>query len=111
MMMNGILLILGCLMEQVCIMIITIPLFMPLVRAFGFDPLWFGVLMLINMEVAVNSPPFGLILFVMKGIAPEGVTMTDVYKAAIPFVLLEVIALIFVMLFPWIGTWLPSLMG
>ncbi len=110
-MMNVILLILGCLMEQVCIMIITIPLFMPLVHAFGFDPLWFGILMLINMEVAVNSPPFGLILFVMKGIAPKGVTMTDVYKAAIPFVLLEVVALIAVMLFPSIGTWLPSFMG
>src|SRR4030042_6751021 len=80
-MMNVILLILGCLMERVCIMIITIPLFMPLVHAFGFDPLWFGILMLINMEVAVNSPPFGLILFVMKGTAPPGVTMTAVYKA------------------------------
>ncbi len=110
-MMNVILLILGCLMEQVCIMIITIPLFMPLVHVFGFDPLWFGILMLINMEVAVNSPPFGLILFVMKGIAPPGVTMTDVYKAAIPFVLMEILALVIVMLFPKIGTWLPSLMG
>jgi tripartite ATP-independent transporter DctM subunit len=108
--MNVILLILGCLMEQVCIMIITIPLFMPIIKALGFDPLWFGILMLINMEIAVNSPPFGLILFVMKGVAPVGTTMTEVYEAAIPFVLLEVLALAIVMVFPAIGLWLPSLM-
>ena len=104
------LLILGCLMEQVCIMIITIPLFMPIVKALGFNELWFGILFLINMEIAVASPPFGLILFVMKGVAPEGTTMTEIYKAAIPFVLLEVLALALVMIFPIIGLWLPSFM-
>jgi tripartite ATP-independent transporter DctM subunit len=108
--MNIILLILGCLMEQVCIMIITIPLFMPIIKAMGVNELWFGIQFLINMEIAVASPPFGLILFVMKGVAPEGTTMTDIYKAAIPFVLLEVLALTLVIIFPIIGLWLPSFM-
>lgn len=108
--MQLILLILGCLMEQVCIMIITIPLFMPIIKTLGFNELWFGILFLINMEIAVASPPFGLILFVMKGVAPEGTTMTEIFKAALPFVLLEVLALALVMIFPIIGLWLPSFM-
>ena len=80
--MVGIFLFLGCFMEQLAIMMLTLPFMMPVVRALGFDPLWFGVLVLITLEIATLTPPFGLVLFVMKGAAPPDVSMIDIYRAA-----------------------------
>jgi len=77
--MQSLVLVLGCLMDQVAIMMITLPIFMPVVTALGFHPVWFGVLYLLNMEIASTSPPFGMSLFVMKGVAPENTTMGDIY--------------------------------
>ena len=102
------LIILGCFMEQVCMMMITIPLYMPIVKALGFNPLWFGVLMLVNLEIAATTPPFGLNLFVMKGVAPMETTMGDIYKAALPFILFDLVALTLIIAFPGIALWLPA---
>lgn len=105
-----VLLILGCFMEQVCMMMITIPMFMPLIQRLGFEPLWFGIMMLITLEIAATSPPFGLNLFVMKGVAPVGTSMTEIYLAALPYIGCDLVALTTVACFPSLVLYLPSLM-
>jgi TRAP-type C4-dicarboxylate transport system permease large subunit len=97
-------------MEQISIMMITLPVYMPVIRALGFDDVWFGILMLINIEIALTTPPFGMICFVMKGVAPGDTSMIDVYKAAFPFIVCDVIATILLILFPGIVTFLPNIM-
>lgn len=108
--MVGIYLFLGCFMEQLAIMMLTLPFMMPVVRALGFDPLWFGVLILITLEIATLTPPFGLILFVMKGAAPPDVSMTDIYRAAAPFIICDLIVLAVMIASPEFALWLPRLM-
>lgn len=107
--MQFVVLILGAFIEQVSIMMITLPMFMPLVTTFGFDPVWFGIVMLINLELAMLSPPFGMLLFVMKGVAPPDITMGDIYKSAIPFAALDLVAMAILIVFPPVATWLPYL--
>ena len=92
------------------IVLITAPIFFPIVTSLGFDPLWFAILFVINMELAFLTPPFGFNLFYMKAVVPPGVTMWDIYRSATPFVLLMMIGLAICMIFPGIITWLPSLM-
>lgn len=101
-------LILGCLMDAGAIMMITIPLYVPIVCALGFDPVWFGVVFMVNMELAFLTPPFGFNLFYMKGIVPKGITMGDIYRSIIPFVLIQLTGLIIVLVFPQIIMWLPN---
>ncbi|MGE4335439.1 MAG: TRAP transporter large permease subunit [Pigmentiphaga sp.] len=105
-----ILLVLGCFLDQVSMAMITIPLFVPLAQAVGIDLLWLGVVYLLTMEIAFLTPPFGLLLFVMKGVAPREIGMGTVYRAALPFVLLEMLVLVAVLFYPQIGLWLPSIM-
>jgi tripartite ATP-independent transporter DctM subunit len=105
-----IILLLGTFMEQVSMMMITIPIYMPVIVALGFDPIWFAVLMLLNLEMAMSTPPFGILLFVMKGVAPEGTRMMDIVTAALPFLICDFIAMIILILFPKIVTLLPSMM-
>jgi tripartite ATP-independent transporter DctM subunit len=105
-----ILLFLGAFMDQVSMIMITLPFFIPLAQAIGLDLLWFGVLLLIVMEISFTTPPFGLLLYVMKGVAPPSITMGQVYAAAAPFIVLEIIVLTLIVLFPEIATWLPSVM-
>jgi tripartite ATP-independent transporter DctM subunit len=105
-----ILFILGMFMEPLSIMMVTLPLFMPLVRAIGFDPVWFAVIMLLNMEMAGTTPPFGLMMFVMKGVAPPDTTIGDIYKAGLPFIACDWVALLLLIAFPSLALWLPSLM-
>lgn len=109
--MEIIILFLGCLMDVVSIMMITLPIFVPVVRQLGYDDVWYAVTYLINIEIAGISPPFGLSLFVMKGVAPKGTTMADVYKAAIPFILCSLATMTLILIFPQIVLWLPSLTG
>ncbi len=109
-MMQIIVLILGSFMEQVSIMMITLPIFMPLVTVLKIDPIWFGVLMLINLDMGMLTPPFGMILFVMKGVAPKDVTMGDIIKAGLPFLILEGTAMAIIMIFPAIATVMPNVM-
>lgn len=106
--MLGIVVVMGCFMEQVSIMMITIPIFMPIVGAMGIHPIWFTVLMLVCLEIGQLTPPFGLALFVMKGVAPKDISMTDVYKAATPFVACNFIGVALIIAFPALATWLPG---
>jgi tripartite ATP-independent transporter DctM subunit len=108
--MQIVILFLGCFMDVVSIMMITLPIFVPVVETLGFNPVWFAVIFLINIEVAGISPPFGLSLFVMKGVAPPDTTMGDIYRAALPFCGLSLIAMALIMAFPAIALWLPGLM-
>ena len=108
--MQIVLLILGTFMEPLTIMMLTIPIYFPIIQALGYSPLWFGTVMLLNMEMATTSPPFGLVLFVMKGVAPKGTTMGDIYKAALPFLACDAVAMAAIMAFPALVLWLPGLM-
>lgn len=101
--------LLGCLMDDTVIVLITAPLYVPIAVSLGFDPVWFGVLMIVNLQMAVLTPPYGFALFYFKAIAPPGTTMTDLYRSIIPFIGLQLICLIICMLFPQIITWLPGL--
>ncbi len=101
---------LGMFIEQTSIVIVTIPIFMPIVRSMGWDPIWFGAIMVLNLEMATISPPFGLSLFVMKGIASPGTTMGDIYRAALPFIGLNLIVMAIMIAVPATVLWLPGLM-
>lgn len=100
--------ILGCFMDEITILFLTIPVYMPILAGFGYDPVWFGVLFIVNMQMAYLTPPFGLTLFYMRGIAPPGVTLVDIYRSIIPFVAIQAVVLILVLLFPQLSLWLPD---
>ena len=105
-----VLLIMGTFLEAMPIIMITLPIFIPIIQALGFDPIWFGAMMLLTIEMGLTTPPFGLILFVVRGLAPKGVTMMDVYKAGIPFLLCDLFVLVILFAFPQVALWLPGLM-
>jgi tripartite ATP-independent transporter DctM subunit len=107
--MQVLLLFLGCFMDNLSMVMIAIPIFLPIVNALHFDTLWFALIMLINMEMANTTPPFGLLLFVMKGVAPKDTTMADIYKAGVPFLLCDTAVMVLVMVFPQIALYLPGL--
>ena len=109
-MMQALLLVLGTFMEPMAIMMVTLPVFMPIVNSVGFNPLWFGAIMLLNMEMATLSPPFGLSLFAMKGVAPPDTTMGDIYWASLPFLALDLVAMAVMMIYPPLSLWLPGKM-
>jgi tripartite ATP-independent transporter DctM subunit len=104
------LLFLGCFIEPLSMMMLTLPFFMPVARAAGLDLIWFGVVMLVMLEVSFITPPFGLLLFVMRGLAPPGTTTATVYRAALPYFLLHILAVALILAFPFIATGLPKLM-
>ncbi|MBO9453021.1 TRAP transporter large permease subunit [Tropicibacter sp. R16_0] len=106
--MFAVLLILGMFMEQISMMLLTVPIFFPLATSLGFDPIWFGLIMLLALEISFTTPPFGLLLFVMKGVAPADTTMRDIYTAAIPFIVCSLILVTLLILFPSLATWLPG---
>jgi tripartite ATP-independent transporter DctM subunit len=106
--MMGILLFLGCFMDWVGIFMLTIPLFGPIVRQLGFDPIWFGVLVAVNMQLSFLSPPFGYSLFFLKGVAPEGVTTRDIWWGAMPFLGLMLLGVFLCLVFPDIILVLPK---
>ncbi len=108
--MQLILFVLGMFFDPTGIVLLTAPIFFPIITSLGFDPLWFAILFVINMELAYLTPPFGFNLFYMKAVVPPGITMMDIYKSQTPFVLLMILGLILCMVFPGIITWLPSLM-
>ncbi|MBI5442645.1 MAG: TRAP transporter large permease subunit [Deltaproteobacteria bacterium] len=105
-MMQILLILLGTFLESLAIMMITIPIYIPIIKTLGFDPYWFCAIFLINMELATISPPYGLVLFTMKGVAPK-YSMKDIFSASIPFNLLDALALALVMIFPKIALFLP----
>jgi tripartite ATP-independent transporter DctM subunit len=103
-----VLFLLGMVLDPVGIMLITLPVFLPVVTALGFDPIWFGIMFIINMEIGYQTPPFGFNLFYLKGIVPKGITMGDIYSSVVPYTLVMIFGLILVMIFPGLATWLPS---
>ncbi|MFQ5913031.1 MAG: TRAP transporter large permease subunit [Nitrospinota bacterium] len=108
--MQVVLIFLGMFIEQTSIVLVTIPIYMPIVSTMGWDPIWFGAIMLLNLELATISPPFGMSLFVMKGIASPDTTMGDIYRAALPFVGLNIVVMAIMIIFPAVVLWLPGLM-
>ena len=89
---------------------ISLPIFMPVILNLGFNTVWFAIAMLLNIQLGMISPPFGMSLFVMKGVAPPGTTMGDIYRAALPFFILNLVGMALIIAFPTIALWLPSLM-
>jgi len=111
-MMQVIMLLLGFIIDEFIIVLMCAPLFTPIVVSLGYDPIWFGILMILNIEIAVQTPPYGFALFYLKGIAPPGVTMGEIYRSVVPFVCIKLGVLILCMLMPELVLWLPNkLMG
>lgn len=108
--MMAILLFLGCFVDQVSMIMITLPFFIPLAQTADINLLWFGVLMLIAMEISFTTPPFGLLIYVLKGVAPPHITIRQVYMAALPFIGLELLVLALIVIWPAVATWLPNIM-
>ena len=100
---------LGMLLDPGAIIMICTPVFVPVIKSLGFDAVWFGVIFIINMEMGYLTPPFGFNLFYMKSIVPPSISMVDIYKSVFPFVLLQGLCIVLVVLFPQLALWLPSL--
>ena len=105
------LIFLGIFVDQVSMMLITLPVFMPIVQRLDIDLIWFGVLYLICMQLGLLLPPHGLLLMTMKGVAPKEVTMTHIFRAVVPYVAMSLVLLVIIIVFPAIATWLPNLLG
>ena len=105
-----ILIALGMFMDAVSMMLITVPIFFPLAQQLGFDLIWFGLFVLMTFEMAGTTPPFGLLLYVMLGVAPKGTTLFQVASAAFPFLICDAILIVILIFWPGLALWLPSLM-
>ncbi len=105
--MQFILIFLGCFIDWVGIIMLCVPIFGPIIRHLGFDPVWFGVLFAVNLQVSFLSPPFGYALFYLKGVAPPEISTVDIWKSSAPFIGLQILGVISVMIFPEIILWLP----
>jgi len=108
--MLGILLLLGTIMDSISMMLLTVPFYMPIAQALGIDTVWLGVLMLFAIEISGMTPPFGMVLFAMKGVAPPGTTMKMIYNAVTPFIIIELLLLCAIIAVPDLATFLPSLL-
>lgn len=100
--------IMGCVTEEITMMCLTLPIYAPILASYGFDPVWFGVLFMINMQIGYLSPPFGYCLFYLKGVAPPEITTMDLYKSVWPFILIQATVVLLVIFFPQLTLWLPS---
>lgn len=109
--MIAIVLVLGSFMESVPIIMIVTPIFVPVVDLMGWDPVWFAILVLMSLQVGLTTPPFGMLLFVLKGVVGRDATMGDMYKAAAPFILCDLLLMFAIWQWPAIATWLPSTVG
>jgi tripartite ATP-independent transporter DctM subunit len=107
--MQVVLLIMGCFMDSAAIILLTMPIFVPAIISLGFDPVWFGAISVLNIEVGLITPPFGVALYTMKAVAPSKYTMSDVINSVAPFIFLQVLAIGLCMIFPSIPLWLPGL--
>ncbi len=107
--MFAILLVLGMFMDQLSMMLLTVPIFFPLAQTLGFDLIWFAVIILLALEISFTTPPFGLLLFVMKGVSAPGTTMRDIYVSALPFMACAIVLVGLLIIWPEIALWLPGL--
>ncbi len=106
--MLSVLIFLGLFLDEIGIILLCVPVFLPIIKALDYDPLWFGVLFMITAQMAYITPPFGYTLFYLKGVLPKGVSMGTVYRGVIPFFLLQLGVLILFILYPDLVTWLPG---
>ena len=106
--MFGVLLVLGMFMDQISILLITIPVFFPLAKALGYDVVWFGIVVLLALEMSLTTPPFGLLLFLMLGVAPKGTTLPQVALAATPYLVSDALLLMILIAFPAVALYLPG---
>lgn len=102
-----ILIIMGFFMDWIGIMLLTMPVFVPAIVALGYDPVWFGILFCMNMQISYLSPPFGPACFYLKGVAPPEISLDDIFRAVLPFIGLQILGMVLVILFPDIALWLP----
>jgi len=107
--MMGIVFMMGMFIDWAAILLVTVPIFLPIAMELGFDPLWFAILMCVNLQTSFLTPPFGYALFYFAGVAPPGYTMMHIYRGIIPFVILQVIGLLVIGFFPQLATYLPDL--
>ena len=107
--MFAILLVLGMFMDQLSMMLLTVPIFFPLAAQLGFDTIWFGLIVLLALEISFTTPPSGLLLFVMKGVAPPGTTMREIYVAGFPFIACVLVLVLILVAFPGLALFLPNL--
>lgn len=108
--MQALLLLLGMVLDTVGIIMITAPIFVPIVTKLGFDPVWFGILFIVNMEIGFLTPPFGYNIFYLRGVAPAGVTMVDIYRSVLPFIALMLVGVGLLIAFPQVVLYLPNLL-
>ena len=106
--MLSILFVMGMLLDTVGIIMITVPIFVPIIIKLGFDPVWFGILFIMMMEIGFLTPPFGYNLFYLRGVAPPSVSMTDIYFSVVPFVVLMLLAIAICMMVPAIILVVPN---
>ncbi|WP_394155175.1 TRAP transporter large permease subunit [Loktanella salsilacus] len=106
--MMGILVILGLFMDWIGIALLTMPIFVPIIIKLGMDPVWFGILFAMNMQVSYLSPPFGPAAFYLKSVAPKDMSLSEIFRALIPFICIQVVALAIVLFFPDVALWLPN---
>lgn len=102
-------LVLGCFLEQIAIMLVTLPILMPIIQTLQIDPIWFSVMMLINLELALMTPPFGMLLFVLRGVTPPSITLSTIYWSAVPYVLINIMIILLILVVPQIALFLPSI--
>ena len=107
--MMGIVFLMGMFIDWAAILLVTVPIFMPIAMELGFDPLWFAILMCVNLQTSFLTPPFGYALFYFAGVAPPGYTMMHIYRGIMPFVILQLIGLFVIGFFPQLATYLPDL--
>ncbi len=100
--MMAILFVLGAFLDWVGIALLTMPIFVPIIKSLGLDPVWFGVLFCMNMQISFLSPPFGPAAFYLKSVAPPGMTLGIIFRALIPFIMLQILAVGLLIAFPWI---------
>ena len=103
-------LIMGCALDSLAMILLTIPIFFPVVANLGFDPIWFGIIVVMVVELGLITPPVGMNVFIIKGMAPE-VPLSKIYKGVLPFVIAQIILISLIVFFPKIALWLPSTMG
>ena len=106
----AVLIVLGFFLDEITQVMITVPVFLPIIVQLGYDPVWFGVLFMTQVQMDYLTPPFGFCLFYMKGVAPPEVSMGDIYHSILPFVLIQLAVVIFILVFPGVVTWLPNLL-
>ena len=106
--MMAIVFLMGMFIDWAAILLVTVPIFLPIAVEIGFDPLWFSILLCVNLQTSFLTPPFGYALFYFKGVAPEGFTMMHIYRGILPFVALQLISILVLCLFPALVTWLPG---